>query len=100
MTPEGTRRVEAECAEGAAAFMGRARALPYVQDVTIFGNSLHLLVEGEVSDAQIATDLCRVGARGGRGAPDRADARRRVRPPDEDSVRRRGADRRAAGSAR
>ncbi len=50
VTPPGTRRVEAECAEGAAAFMSRARALPYVQDVTIFGNSLHLLVESEVDE--------------------------------------------------
>ncbi|MGH9366596.1 MAG: ABC transporter ATP-binding protein [Thermoanaerobaculia bacterium] len=57
VTPEGTRRVEAECAEGAAAFMGRSRSLPYVQDVTIFGNSLHLLVEAEVEEARIARDL-------------------------------------------
>jgi ABC-type multidrug transport system ATPase subunit len=57
VTPEGTRRVEAECAEGAAAFMGPARALPYVHDVTIFGNSLHLLVDAPLSDAKIADDL-------------------------------------------
>jgi ABC-type multidrug transport system ATPase subunit len=57
VTPPGTRRVEAECAEGAAAFMGRARSLPYVQDLTIFGNSLHLLVESEVENERIARDL-------------------------------------------
>ena len=57
VTPQGTRRVEAECAEGAAAVMGHARALPYVLDVTIFGNSLHLLVEAEVEDEGIARDL-------------------------------------------
>ena len=37
--------------------MGRARSLPYVEDVTIFGNALHLLVEAGVSDQTIAADL-------------------------------------------
>ena len=57
VTPEGMRRVEADCEQGAAAVMGRARALPYVEDVTIFGNALHLLVKGEVSEERIAGDL-------------------------------------------
>ena len=57
VTPEGMRRVEAQCETGAAAVMGRARALPYVDDVTIFGNALHLLVAGEVPDARIEADL-------------------------------------------
>ncbi len=57
VTPPGTRRVEAECAHGAAAVMGRARSLSYVQDVTIFGNSLHLLVEAGQPDERIAADL-------------------------------------------
>jgi len=57
VTPEGTRRVEADCEQGAAAVMGRSRSLPYVEDVTIFGNALHLLVQAKVSDATIAADL-------------------------------------------
>jgi ABC-type multidrug transport system ATPase subunit len=57
VTPEGTRRVEADCEQGAAAVMGRARSLPYVEDVTIFGNALHLLVEAGVRDETIAADL-------------------------------------------
>jgi ABC-type multidrug transport system ATPase subunit len=57
VTPEGMRRVEAECAQGAAAVMGHARSLDYVEDVTIFGNALHLLVRGDVPDGQIARDL-------------------------------------------
>jgi ABC-type multidrug transport system ATPase subunit len=57
VTPEGTRRVEADCNEGAAAMMGKARTLPYVLEVTIFGNSLHLLVDGQVPDEQIEGDL-------------------------------------------
>jgi ABC-type multidrug transport system ATPase subunit len=57
ITPAGTRRVEADCERGAAAVMGHARQLPYVEDVTIFGNALHLLVRAEVPDARIAADL-------------------------------------------
>ena len=57
VTPPGTRRVEAACDQGAAAVMGYARSLPYVDDVTIFGNSLHLLVRADVGDEQIARDL-------------------------------------------
>lgn len=69
VTPEGTRRVEAECEKGVAAVMGEARKLPYVEDVTIFGNSLHLLVRSDVADAQIAADFERA-----------AGARVRIRP--------------------
>ncbi|HEX2224381.1 MAG TPA: ABC transporter ATP-binding protein [Thermoanaerobaculia bacterium] len=57
VTPEGMRRVEAECDRGAAAVMTRARSLPYVREVTIFGNALHLLVDAGVADARIETDL-------------------------------------------
>ena len=57
VTPPGMRRVEAECEEGAAAVMGLARERPYVEEVTIFGNALHLLVTDEESDREIAADL-------------------------------------------
>ena len=57
VTPEGMRRIEAACEQGVAALMGHAKTLPYVEDVTIFGNSLHILVRGERTDEQIATDL-------------------------------------------
>jgi ABC-type multidrug transport system ATPase subunit len=57
VTPPGTRRVKAECEQGAAAVMGRTRTLAYVQEVTIFGNALHLLVDAGVSDEEIARDL-------------------------------------------
>jgi len=64
VTPPGTRRIEAACDRGVAALMGHARTLPYVEDVTIFGNSLHLLVSGDLGDAAIARDLERgTGAR-------------------------------------
>jgi drug efflux transport system ATP-binding protein len=57
VTPPGMRRVEAAAAHGVAAFMNAARALPYVDDVTIFGNSLHLLVQSDVPEERIARDL-------------------------------------------
>lgn len=57
VTPTGTRRIEAECDRGAAAVMGRARALPYVREVTIFGNALHLLIDAGVPDARVERDL-------------------------------------------
>jgi hypothetical protein len=37
--------------------MGHARRLPYVEDVTIFGNSLHVLVRADITDERIARDL-------------------------------------------
>jgi ABC-type multidrug transport system ATPase subunit len=58
VTPAGMRRVEAAGGEhGVASFMSAARALPYVEDVTIFGNSLHLLVRSDVPEERIARDL-------------------------------------------
>ena len=57
VTPAGTRRLEAECEGGAAALMARARALPYIDDVTIFGNALHLLLRSDVDDARVTRDL-------------------------------------------
>ena len=57
ITPPGTRRVEAACEGTATRVLRHARALPYVEDVTIFGNSLHLLVPETVSDEAIRRDL-------------------------------------------
>jgi ABC-2 type transport system ATP-binding protein len=57
VTPPGMRRLEAECDQGAAAVMSTARALPYVDDVTIFGNALHLLLPDDVTNEQVERDL-------------------------------------------
>ncbi|HEY0143096.1 MAG TPA: ABC transporter ATP-binding protein [Thermoanaerobaculia bacterium] len=57
VTPEGTRRVEAECREGVASLMTSARTLPYVKASTIFGTSLHLLVDRNVSNETVDRDL-------------------------------------------
>ncbi len=53
VTPEGTRRVEAECSEGVAKLMMSARTLPYVRAATIFGTSLHLLIDASVSNEKV-----------------------------------------------
>ena len=57
VTPAGMRRVEAECREGVASLMTSARTLPYVHASTIFGTSLHLLVDANVSNTKIDADL-------------------------------------------
>jgi ABC-type multidrug transport system ATPase subunit len=62
ITPEGMRRLEAACEAGAAAVMDRARSLPYVEDVTIFGSALHLLVDGSIPLDRIERDLEAGGA--------------------------------------
>lgn len=57
VTPPGMRRVQAECREGVASLMRSARTLPYVHASTIFGTSLHLLVDEHVSNQTIDGDL-------------------------------------------
>ena len=57
VTPAGMRRVEVECREGVASLMTSARTLPYVKDSTIFGTSLHLLVDQNVSNEKIDHDF-------------------------------------------
>ena len=67
VTPPGTRRVEAECEAGVAAVMQHARVLPYVEDLTIFGNSLHILMKAEIErgrrgEAGVETAIEQAGA--------------------------------------
>jgi ABC-type multidrug transport system ATPase subunit len=57
VTPEGTRRVEAVSSEGVAKLMTSARTLPYVHAATIFGTSLHLLIDGSISNDKLKSDL-------------------------------------------
>jgi ABC-2 type transport system ATP-binding protein len=57
VTPEGTRRIEAKCQEGVARLMTSARTLPYVKAATIFGTSLHLLIDAAVSNEKVERDL-------------------------------------------
>ncbi|MCU1229446.1 MAG: transporter, binding protein [Acidobacteria bacterium] len=62
VTPEGTRRVEAQCSEGVAKAMTSARTLPYVRAATIFGTSLHLLIDKEITNEKVEKDLEAFGA--------------------------------------
>ncbi|HJW95379.1 MAG TPA: ABC transporter ATP-binding protein [Thermoanaerobaculia bacterium] len=57
VTPQGTRRVSAEARESVATLMGSAKKLPYVRAATIFGTSLHLLVDANQTNETIARDL-------------------------------------------
>lgn len=57
VTPAGSRRVEASSAEGVAPLLAAARGLSYVRSATIFGTSLHLLVDASVSLQKIDADL-------------------------------------------
>lgn len=57
VTPQGMRRVEVECKSGVATLMNSARTLSYVHDSTIFGTSLHLLIDENVSNEQLDHDL-------------------------------------------
>jgi ABC-type multidrug transport system ATPase subunit len=61
VTPEGKRRVEVECERGVARVLKLARTMPYVDEVTIFGNALHVLLQADVSNEQIKTDLQAAG---------------------------------------
>jgi ABC-type multidrug transport system ATPase subunit len=57
VTPEGTRRIEAASSEGVAKLMTGARTLPYVRAVTIFGIALHLLIDANISNEKVKSDL-------------------------------------------
>ena len=57
VTPQGTRRVEAIATEGVATLLGNAKTLPYVQACTIFGTSLHLLIEANITNERLKRDL-------------------------------------------
>jgi ABC-type multidrug transport system ATPase subunit len=57
VTPEGTRRVEAVSSEGVAKLMTSARTLTYVRAATIFGTSLHLLIDANISNDRLKGDL-------------------------------------------
>jgi ABC-2 type transport system ATP-binding protein len=57
VTPQGTRRVEAVATEGIATLLAKAKTLPYVQACTIFGTSLHLLIDANITNEKLGHDL-------------------------------------------
>ena len=60
VNPPGTRRVEVEAGQVAPALRAM-RALPYVREATIFGQSVHAVIEAGVTDADLARDLTEHG---------------------------------------
>jgi ABC-type multidrug transport system ATPase subunit len=57
VTPAGTRRIQAAAREGVAMLMTSARTLKYVHAATIFGTSLHLLIDEQITDDRVERDL-------------------------------------------
>ncbi|MGH7707020.1 MAG: ATP-binding cassette domain-containing protein [Vulcanimicrobiaceae bacterium] len=56
VTPAGTTRFSVRGGD-AVGLLTHARGKPYVRDATIFGDSLHLVVDSDATAQQIATDL-------------------------------------------
>jgi ABC-type multidrug transport system ATPase subunit len=56
VTPAGTRRIEVEAGQVAAALRAM-RTLPYVREATIFGQSVHAVVDATVRDEDLRKDL-------------------------------------------
>jgi ABC-2 type transport system ATP-binding protein len=57
VTPTGTRRIEAVASESVATLLGQSKTLPYVHACTIFGTSLHLLIDADVTNDKVERDL-------------------------------------------
>ena len=63
VTPPGTKRLEVAC-EQITTGLNALREAPYVRDATIFGQSIHLLVEDYVEPEEIRRYLSCVGVSG------------------------------------
>lgn len=61
VTPRGTRRVELTCPAPTAA-LRTLKSMRGVRDATLFGESIHLLIEQDVSDAALLAALAAEGA--------------------------------------
>jgi len=62
VTPEGTRRYEAESTQPPRA-LGVLRAVAGVRDATLFGEAIHLLVDEDVAEHRLAAALETAGLR-------------------------------------
>jgi ABC-2 type transport system ATP-binding protein len=59
-SPPGTKRYEIATTQVTSA-LRKARKLPYLKSATIFGRSIHALVDDTVTDRQLAIDLSQQG---------------------------------------
>jgi hypothetical protein len=57
---EGVQRYELYCRPAVRAF-NKIKPLPYIKEVTIFGQTLHVVMREEVSEAQLRDDLNQKG---------------------------------------
>jgi ABC-type multidrug transport system ATPase subunit len=62
VNPKGFKRMEIMCSNSTQLFL-RFNQLPYVQDVTIFGQAVHLLISEDATEAKFYEDLQMIGAR-------------------------------------
>ncbi|MGH9847669.1 MAG: ABC transporter ATP-binding protein, partial [Blastocatellia bacterium] len=60
VSPPGTRRIEIDTRRTSAA-LAAVKRNPYVRSATIFGQSIHLLMDEQVSNEQVKSDLARDG---------------------------------------
>jgi ABC-2 type transport system ATP-binding protein len=58
--PAGTERLELECPNTSAA-LGKVRQLAYIREATIFGRTIHVLMDRKASHEQLARDLSSSG---------------------------------------
>ncbi len=58
--PEGTERLELECPNASTA-LTTVRRLPYIREATIFGRSIHVLIEKSAPHEQLGRDLSPCG---------------------------------------
>jgi ABC-2 type transport system ATP-binding protein len=58
--PQGTERLELECPNASAA-LNVVRGLPYIREATIFGSSIHVLMDKSASREQLGRDLSSCG---------------------------------------
>jgi ABC-2 type transport system ATP-binding protein len=58
--PPGTERLEVECPNASEA-LSVVRKLPYIREATIFGRSIHVLMDKSASREQLASDLSACG---------------------------------------
>jgi ABC-type multidrug transport system ATPase subunit len=56
VTPAGTKRYGVRTGDPVG-LLGKTRAVNYIKDATIFGDQLHLVIEGDVGTGRIAGDL-------------------------------------------
>jgi ABC-2 type transport system ATP-binding protein len=61
--PPGTRRFEISTPSEVTTALRKVRALPYLKSATIFGRSIHALVDENVTQEQLTEDVAKLGVK-------------------------------------